>query len=675
MRALSFALSLCCIAPAQDLLTPESLQRLARVGDPRPSPDGARLLYTVRTTDLEANKSTAQLWLLDLAAGEHRQLTTTASNWNGCWSADGKQIAFLSTRSGMPQAWVISVDGGEARQLTKHDVGIANLAWSPDGVHVSFTAAVRVAPERPALLEGLPKADARIYEELMVRHWDEWRDGTASHLFVARVDGRAPARDLMAGEAFDTPLKPFGGGEQIAWSPDGKQLCYTAKKVAGAAAAASTDSDLYIVSVDGGDARNVTDGMEGYEIDPCWSPDGRWLAFLSMERAGFESDRNRILLLDLGTGEMRELTRGFDQSAHGLVWAPDSLSLYFTSETRGTTQVYRVAIDNQPPRPISSGRWQFDGPVPAPDGKRVYATRQQTERPPEVVALSVEGASEGEPLTHVNDAALAQLRLPKVEERWFEATDGERIHAWVVYPPDFDATRKWPMLLYCQGGPQSMVGQWFSTRWNFHLMAARGYVVLGVNRRGLPGFGQKWNDDISRDWGGQSMQDLLTATDAMFEEPFIDRERTAAVGASFGGYTIYWLMGHDEENRFCAMIAHCGVFHLESMYLSTEELFFVNWDLGGPFWESPEVARDYERFSPHRFLGQWDTPLLVIHGAKDYRVPLEQGLQAFTAAQVRGVPSRFLYFPEEGHWISQPQNAVLWQRVFFDWLDRWCKKQ
>src|SRR5690606_24693455 len=284
-----------------------------------------------------------------------------------------------------------------------------------------------------------------------------------------------------------------------------------------------------------------------------------------------------------------------------------------------------------------------------------------------------EGPAEGTAVSDVNGEIFARLELPSVEERWFEATDGERIHAWVVYPPDFDPARRYPMLTYCQGGPQSQVGQWFSFRWNFHLMAAQGYIVLAVNRRGLPGFGTAWNEQISRDWGGQAMQDLLSATDAMFREPFVDREHTAAVGASFGGYTVYWLMGHDQEDRFCTMVAHCGVFNLESMYLSTEELFFVNWDLGGPYWVTPEVQRDYERFSPPRSVGEWDTPLLVIHGQRDFRVPVEQGIQAFTAAQLRGVPSRLLYFPEESHWVLGPQNGVLWHRVFFEWLDRFCK--
>jgi dipeptidyl aminopeptidase/acylaminoacyl peptidase len=674
LRLSSFVVPLAVLAcpQAQERMTPELLQSLARVGDPQPSPDGKRLLYSVRTTQLAEDKGTTHLFLLDLATGERRQVTAAGSNWNGRWSPDGRGIGFLSTRSGTAQAYVLPVDGGEARCVTDVPGGIDNLSWSPTGTHLAFTA--RVPLDKVAgneLYPDLPKADARIYDSLLVRHWDAWNDGSYSHLFVVPVAGGTP-KDLMAGLRYHTPMPPFGGAEQIAWAPDGKSLVYTSKKLDGIAAARSTNSDLWRVDLEGTGAVNLTDGMPGYEIDPTFSKDGRFLAFLSMAREGFESDRNRIFVLDVASGERRELTGGFDQTAHAIAWLPDASGIVFASETRGTTQIYEVGIDGSKPKAISQGRHQFDSPRPGPDGRFVFALRQRTERPPEVVVLDREAPSEGRMLTRENDGVYGKLQLPKVEERWFEATDGKSIHAWVVYPPDFDPARKWPMLLYCQGGPQSQVGQFFSTRWNFHLMAARGYIVLAVNRRGLPGFGQEWNDQISRDWGGQAMQDLLSATDAMQAEGYVDRTKTAAVGASFGGYTIYWLMGNAGD-RFAAMISHCGVFDLRSMYATTEELFFVDWDLGGPYWKSPEIERDYERFSPSSFVGTWRTPLLVIHGERDFRVPYAQGLGAFTAAQAQGVPSRFLYFPGEGHWVLRPQNGVLWSRVFFDWLDRYCK--
>ena len=517
VSAFALAIALVPGAPAQQRLTPELLWKLRRVGDPQLSPGGGALLYAVRTYDIEANRGTSQVYLLDLEQGGRRQLTSQGSNFQARWSPDGKRIALLSTRNGAPQVFVLPTDGGEARQVTAVDGGVSNMAWSPTGDHFSFTADVKLDADLLDRHPDLPEANARVFDSLLIRHWDQWKDGTYSHLFVVPADG-GQARDLMAKERFDTPVKPFGGGEQIAWSPDGKELCYTAKKVAGAKWTESTDNDLYVVPVGGGAAVNLTDGMEGYDQEPAYSPDGRYIAFHSMEHAGFESDRNRIMVYDRTTGGIRELTVGFDQSAHSTAWAADSKSVFFDSDVQGTTQIYRLAVGGGQPTQISKGRYQFVGPVPDPDGSSVYCVRQRTERPYEIVELSLgrDGAATagaGRVLTDENGALYAGLALPKVEERWFTATDGKRIHSWVVYPPDFDPKKKWPMLLYCQGGPQSQVGQWFSYRWNFHLMAAQGYIVLAVNRRGLPGFGQAWNDEISRDWGGQAMQDLLSATD------------------------------------------------------------------------------------------------------------------------------------------------------------------
>lgn len=653
-------------AVAQERLTPELLWKLRRVGAPAVSPSGEHVLYSVRTYDLEANSGQSHLYLRTALGGAAVQLTRSGSNFDAHWLSDGS-IVFLSTRSGDVQAHVLELGGGEARQVTHHAGGIANLRPSPDGKWLAFTAEVRTQPTLLDQFPDLPAAEARIYDDLMVRHWDQWNDGTSSHLFVVSIDG-GEATDLMAGEAVDTPLKPFGGGEQIAWAPDSERLCYTAKRVP--EPQVSTNSDLYMVPRAGGEHVNLTGDNPGYDTEPVFSPDGRWLAYHSMPRAGFESDRNRLMLLDLENGESRHVHEGTEVSVHGTQWARDGSGLYFTVDTQGTTQVMHSTLDGVV-RPVTRGRWQFGGVAVGSD--RLFALRSQTERPFEIVTLPSEGEpTEGTALTDENGPIYATLKLPQVQERRFEATDGKEIHSWVVYPPDFDPAKKWPMLLYCQGGPQSQVGQWFSFRWNFHLMAAQGYIVLAVNRRGLPGFGQEWNDSISRDWGGQCMQDLLSACDAMQEEPYVDASKTGAVGASFGGYTIYWLMGHGGD-RFASMISHCGVFNLRSMYLSTEELFFVNWDLGGPYWESPEIAADYDRFSPNMAVQNWKTPLLVVHGQRDYRVPFEQGLQAFQAAQIQGVPSRLLYFPDEGHWVLSPQNGVLWHRVFFDWLDRYCK--
>lgn len=658
------------VAAAQQpkhLLTAETLAHLVRVGEVALSPDGTQVLYSARTTDLAADRSSAQIHLLRLGDGSDRVVTDAGSNHAPMWSADGKSFAFVSNRSGAAQIWVQPLDGA-ARQVSDHAGGVANVQWSPDGSHFLFTADVKVDADLHDKYPDLPKANARAYDDLMVRHWDTWNDGTYSHLFVVDAKGGV-ARDLLAGMQVDTPLKPFGGGEQIMWSPEGSEICYTAKVVPNPEQ--STDSSLYVIPVEGGEPRDITSGMPGYDQEPAYSPDGRWIAFCSMARGGFEADRLRLFLHDRQSGANKELLPDFDASVQGLCWAPDSSAIYATVETLGTTQIYRATLDGVV-APVTAGRHAMSGIQVAADGHTLYALRTCMERPAEVVRITLGKVDGGVVLTHQNDAIYADLQLPTVEPEWFPASDGKSIHSWIVKPPGFDPAKKYPFLLYCQGGPQSMVGQGFSFRWNFHLMAANGYVIAGVNRRGLPGFGQAWNDQISRDWGGQCMQDLLSVCDAVQSRPYIDRAHCGAIGASFGGYTVYWLMGHAGD-RFACMISHCGVFDLRSMYLGTEELWFPDWDLGGPFWKSAQVAKDYERFSPSSYVKDWKTPLMIIEGERDFRIPYSQGLQAFTAAQLMGVPSRLLEFPEESHWVLRAQNSVLWQREFYGWLDRWCK--
>lgn len=671
--SVALALALCALpaaVAAQQRLTPETLAQLQRVGELALAPDGRHLLFTVRAPDLAANRSKATVFLLATTAGAKAQAIGDGSS--PVWLPGGAAFAIV-TKDGLAVHQVgAAAVAPVAPVATAIAGGLQNLSWSPAGDHFAFTRAVAVEPPVTAAHRDLPKANARAYDDLMVRHWDAWRDGTYSHLFVQRYApaGGAPgeALDLLAGEAVHTPLPPFGGAEQIAWSPDGKELCYTARRVPNPEA--STDSSLWAVPVGGGAPKNLTPGLPGYDQDPVYSPDGRWIAFGSMARAGFEADKLRLMLHERATGANTELLPTFDGSAHEVRWTADGKRLFFTVEVEGTTQVYTTPIAQPRATPVTQGRHALSALQVAPDGSVLYALRATMERPPEVVRIdAATGAITA--LTDVNGAVCSGLAQPAIDAEWFPTSDGKKVHAWIVKPPGFDPAKKYPFVLYCQGGPQSMVGQSFSFRWNFHLMAAKGYVVAAVNRRGLPGFGQAWNDQISRDWGGQAMQDLLAVTDAMQARPYVDKARSAAVGASFGGYTVYWLMGNAGD-RFAAMIAHCGVFNLESMYLATEELFFVDWDLGGPFWRSPETADLYRRFSPHRFVQNWKTPLLVIHGEKDFRVPYDQGLQAFTAAQLQGVPSRLLTFPDEGHWVLQAQNGVLWQREFFAWLDRWC---
>lgn len=657
-------------ARAGERLTTESLLELARVGTPEVSPDGNTLCFDVTHSDLAKNASNSDVWLLATAGGAPRQLTThEKADRQPRWSPDGMRIGFLSARAGAPQVFTIDPTGGEAVQLTRVEKGADNFAWAPDGKSLSFTSAVRIDPELKTLYPDLPLANARIIDDLLYRHWDTWNDGTYSHLFVLSLEPGAQPRDLMAGERFDTPLVPNGGPEEIAWAPDSSEICYTAKKCD--QPARRTDSDLYVVPVAGGPARCITEGMDGADRYPLYSPDGRWIAFESMERPTFEADRVRLMLFERATGKIRELPVGFDFWAGDLAWSPDSSGLYFTSVARGASQIFKVGLDGNW-QMLTAGVHNLSGVAVSPDGKTLYAARCSMLRPNELVSLASTGGALAT-LTDFNGAAYAKLELPSLEERWVKAKDGKDVLCWLLKPPGFDPARKYPLLTYCQGGPQSPVSQFFSSRWNFHLMAAHGYVVIAPNRRGLPGFGQAWNDEISRHWGGLAMDDYCSATDAMFEEPWIDRKRAGAVGASFGGYSVFWLMGHNDGDRFATMVAHAGIFDLESFYAVTEELWFPDWDLGGPYWESAELQQGYDANSPHRFVAHWHTPLLVMHGEKDFRVPVGEGMAAFTAAKLRGVPSRFVCFSEANHWVTGVQDGVLWQRMFFDWLDRTLK--
>jgi dipeptidyl aminopeptidase/acylaminoacyl peptidase len=662
-------------AAAQQLLTPERLIELTRVGAPAVSPDGTTLVFGVRTTRLADNRGNTDLVRMPTAGGRPVRLT----DWDGSevaqqWRPDGRWIGFLSSRGGSMQLWEISADGTDPRQVTKLEGGIDNFRYSPGGGHVSFTRRVKLDPSTRDRYPDLPKADARIIDALMYRHWDTWRDYDYNHLFIAEYrDGLiGEPVDIMPGERWDTPLMPFGGVEQIGWSADGKVLAYTAKKLNGAAAARSTNSDIYLYDVAKRTTTNVSEGMKGYDVEPVFSPDGRHLAWLSMERDGYEADRSRLFVRDLAAGRNWEVTVGFDRDVASPAWSADGKTIYFLAVTEATGQLFAADPATNTVRQITTGLHDYTDVAAARlgDDAALVAGRQSISAPTELYRVDP-ATGEATKLTGYNDAVLAGLSLGNVERRMVKASDGADVLTWVIYPPDFDPARKYPAILYAQGGPQSPVSQFFSYRWNFQALAANGYIVVAPNRRGVPGFGQAYKEQISGDWGGQAMRDLLAAIDDVAREPFVDRDRLGAVGASFGGYSVFWLAGH-HEGRFKTFIAHDGVFNLESMYGATEEIFFPTFDLGGAYWDRPKPP-SYEAFSPHNFVQHWDTPMLVIHGELDYRVPVTEGMQAFTALQLKGIESRFLYFPGENHWVLQPQNSVLWHRVFYEWLAKFLK--
>lgn len=658
---------------SSDLMTPEVLWSFGRLGSPQVSPDGKSVLYTVTYFNIEENKSYRDIYSISVSGENAKNLTNSPANEsNAIWRPDGQRVGFLSAASGSVQLWEMNSDGSGAKQVTEIDGGISGFNYSPDGSKIFYIKNVKLDNDIHDLFPDLPKANARLENDLMYRHWDQWHDYTYQHVFIADYsDGRVgEGVDIMEGERYDSPMKPFGGIEQIAWSPDGKLLAYTCKKKTGKAYSISTNSDIYFYNVETRETTNFTEGMMGYDQNPVFSPDGKYLAWESMERDGYESDKNRLFVANLETGEKTDFTADFDQNVHNLSWDSESSAIFFTSNIHGTDEIYKLNLGDGSISRLTDGIHDYQTVKPA--GSKLVAQKVSMSQPAELYLVDQETGTD-QPLTTVNKGILDQLTMGKVEERWLETTDGKQMHTWVIYPPNFDPNKKYPTLLYCQGGPQGTVSQFWSYRWNFQMMAANGYIIVAPNRRGLPGFGQEWNEQISKDYGGQNIKDYLTAIDELAKEPFVDENRLGAVGASYGGFSVFFLAGN-HDGRFKAFISHDGMFNFEHQYLTTEEMWFANWDIGGPFWEKDNAAaqRSYT-FSPHNFVQNWDTPILVIHGEKDFRVPPDQGMAAFNAAVLRDIPAQFLYFPEENHWVLQAQNGILWQRVFFNWLDKWLK--
>ena len=656
-----------------DLMTPEVLWSFGRIGEVQLSPDKKNIIYTVTYHDIPQNKGNREIFLMNLTDRSRKQLTSTPTGeFNLSWTPDGQRIGFLSSESGSVQLWEMDLTGNNKKQITNIEGGITGFSYSPDQQWILFTKEVKLDPAVADIYPDLPKASGRIINDLMYRHWDSWVD-SYGHIFVARYTGQGVEnpKDIMEGEKWESPLRPFGGMEQIAWSPDSKFIAYTSKKLTGRDYTLSTNSDIYLYSLETGETKNLSRGNMGFDRAPLFSPDGKKIAWESMERDGYESDKVRLFVLDFKSGIITDYTKHLDQDVQSLAWSDDSRSIYFISDRHATDEIYRLDLEQGMISKITSGVHNYLTVVPA--GNRLIATKQSMSRPTEIYLVNPADGTDEE-ISFENKELLAQLSMGKVESRWIATTDKRQMLVWVIYPPHFDPAKKYPALLYCQGGPQSTVSQFWSYRWNFQIMAAHGYIVVAPNRRGVPGFGKEWNEQISGDYGGQNMKDLLRAIDVVSAEPFVDKNRLGAVGASYGGYSVYWLAGNHQK-RFKAFIAHDGMFNFESQYLETEEMWFENWDLGGPFWEKDNtIAQRSATFSPHRHVQNWDTPILVIHGELDYRVTVAQGMSAFNAARLRNIPAKFLYFPDENHWVLKPQNGILWQRTFFAWLDEWLMK-
>ncbi|MBO4978606.1 MAG: S9 family peptidase [Muribaculaceae bacterium] len=657
----------------------ETIEALGRVGSPAVSPDGAKVLFGIGYEDLAANTSNTDLYVVN-SDGESApvRITDTPKSESGAvWIAGGSRIAFMyPDDEGAMQMWTMAADGTDRRKASAVAGGIAGFVLSPDESHVIIIGNVKYARSAGDLYPDLPLATGRVIDDLMYKHWDEWVT-EIPHPFVGTFDGNSVGvlTDIMADEPFEAPMKPFGGAESFAWTPDSRAFVYVSRKKKGLDYAVSTDSNLYLYTLADGTTRCLTEGMNGYDTMPAFSPDGNTLAWLSMERDGYESDRNRLFLMDMRTGAKRDLTAAWDYTIDSFCWGTDGSRLFFVAPKDGVIPVFGIDAASGTVTQLTDIRADFASVATAGAGRLVMLCHSML-RPNELMTLNLNPRARSSALselTDVNGDLLASVAMPTVEKRMVPTTDGKQMLTWVVYPPNFDPNKKYPALLYCQGGPQQPVSQFWSYRWNLALMAANGYIVIAPNRRGLPGFGTEWNEQISRDYPGQNMADYLAAVDDLKRESYIDADHIGATGASYGGFSVYYLAGN-HQGRFAALLAHAGIFNMESQYLETEEMWFANWDMGGAFWDRDNAAaqRTFAN-SPHRFVDRWDTPIMISHGEYDYRILASQGMMAFNAAKLRGIPAEMVVFPDENHWILKPQNAVLWQRLFFRWFDRWLK--
>lgn len=691
---------------SSDLMSPEALWAMGRIAGVQVSPDGRQVIYQVSYYSVKENKGHTILFIQPTKAGKQiikpTQLTVDAeSETDATWIEGGKKIAFL--RGG--QLWKMNPDGTERVKLSSSKIDIEGFKFSPDGKRVLLIKSLEYHQSIRKNPEDLPKATGRVVTDLNYRHWDHYVESVA-HPFIAEVTGNkvGDGIDILEGEPYESPMAPFGGIEQFDWSVDSKQVAYTCRKKTGVNYAISTDADIYLYNVESRITKNLckpenyvepeinpTKSMRnqavnhqsgdmnvGYDINPKFSPDGQYIAWQSMARNGYESDRNRLCVYNLSTGEKKYVTESFDSNVDDYCWGNDSKSLYFIGVWHAVAMVYQTNLNGEV-KQLTDGWYDYGSVQVLGATKQLLVTRHSYLHPDDLFVLTPnkkEKKSEVTQITDENKHIFDQLAIPSVQQRWVKTTDGKQELVWIILPPHFDINKKYPALLFCEGGPQSPVSQFWSYRWNMSIMAAHGYVVVAPNRRGLPGFGTEWNEAISQDWTGQCMNDYLSAIDDAAQSlPFIDKDRLGAVGASFGGFSVYYLAGHHNK-RFKCFIAHDGAFNLESMYTDTEEEWFSNWEYDDAYWNkdlTEAAKRTYEN-SPHKAVDKWDTPILCIHGEKDYRINANQGFGAFNAARLRGIPAELLIYPDENHWVLKPQNGILWQRTFFNWLDRWLKK-
>lgn len=684
-----------------DRLTPELLWSMGRIGSTVLSPDKTNILYTVTTYNISENRGYSAIYILNSETKETKKLTvnTSKSESDANFIENGRKIVFLcADDNGTSQLWMMNTDGSNRKCISSEKTDVNGYLFSPDEKNVVL---IHDVPTETSIIKNdddLPKATGMVINELMYKHWDRYVR-SVPHPFIANFDGSqvTNARDILDGQPYESPMCPFGGIEEFAWSPDSKSLAYVMRKKTGRDYAISTDSDIFLYNLETGKTKNLckpenykapvvnaTSSLKhqiqynenedynlGYDDKPKFSPNGKYIAWTSMKHDGYESDRTRLCVFEFSTGSKTYVTETFESGVNDFVWDDNSKELYFSGVWHGKTNLYKTNLKGEVSK-ITDEVCDYTLVDVDSRQNKLLTKKQSMSMADDIFFVDIKKGTSYQ-LTNINESIYNKLTFGEVKERWVKTVDGKQELCWVIYPPHFDKNKKYPTLLFCEGGPQSPVSQFWSYRWNFQIMAANGYIIIAPNRRGLPGFGYEWLTQISGDYTGLCMKDYLSAIDDICKEPYVDKDRLGCVGASFGGYSVYWLAGNHDK-RFKCFIAHDGIFNTQQQYLETEEMWFPNWDMGSAPWVKPggEMQKVYSE-SPHLFVDKWDTPILCIHGQKDFRIEYTQAESAFNAARLRGIPAQLLLFPDENHWVLKPQNAILWQRTFFRWLDKWLK--